>query len=93
MSTHFVYLARCCDGSLYAGTCVDLAAREAVHNAGKGAKYTRSRLPIHIVYHERRAKLSTARKREAALKRLPKTEKEQLVRGGRMTKRKLYSMS
>jgi len=53
--------------------------REATHNAGKGAKYTRSRLPITMIYHEEHATLSDARKREAALKRLSKQQKEELI--------------
>ncbi len=76
---HFFYLARCNDGSLYAGTCVDLADREKTHNEGKGAKYTRSRLPIRMVYHETFETLSEARKREAAVKRLTRAAKEQLI--------------
>jgi predicted GIY-YIG superfamily endonuclease len=77
--THYVYLARCRDGSLYAGTCLDLAAREAKHNDGTGAKYTRSRRPVKIIYQEECGTLSEARKREAAIKRLSKAEKEALV--------------
>jgi putative endonuclease len=78
--SHFFYLARCTDGSLYAGTCIDVAAREEMHNSGKGAKYTRSRLPIKIVYTETFETLSEARKREAAVKRLTKPQKEKLLR-------------
>ncbi|MBP9750577.1 MAG: GIY-YIG nuclease family protein [Candidatus Peribacteraceae bacterium] len=78
---HYLYLARCADDSLYAGTCLDLAEREATHNAGKGSKYTRSRLPLRFVYHEEFATLSEVRKREAAVKRLPKEAKERLVSG------------
>lgn len=74
-----VYLARCADGSLYAGFCADLAARETAHNAGKGAKYTRSRLPVKIVYSEECATRSDALKREYAVKSLSKEEKERLV--------------
>lgn len=77
--SYFVYLARCSDGSLYCGSCIDLHAREAKHNEGKGAKYTRSRLPIEIVYHEEFATLGEARRREAAVKRLKKEEKEKLL--------------
>jgi putative endonuclease len=77
---HFFYLARCADGSLYAGTCLDLQAREAMHNSGKGAKYTRSRCPIRIIYHERCESLSHARRREAEVKRWTKQKKEELVR-------------
>ena len=79
MPSHFFYLARCSDGSLYAGTCLDLKAREEMHNAGKGAKYTRSRLPITFIYTETFKSLSAARKREAAVKKLSKQEKERLI--------------
>ncbi len=77
---HFFYLARCADGSLYAGTCLDLAEREARHNDGTGAKYTRSRLPVTIVYSEPFATLSLVRKREAEVKSWSKAQKEALLR-------------
>jgi len=77
---HYAYIARCGDGSLYVGTCVDLAAREALHNAGKASKYTRSRLPVAFVYHEEHPTLSAVRKREAALKKLTRAEKLSLLR-------------
>ncbi len=77
---HYFYLARCADGSLYAGTCFDLAAREQKHNEGTGAKYTRGRGPVQIIYHEEFSTLSDARKREAQVKRLPKARKEMLLR-------------
>ncbi len=76
---HYFYLARCSDDSLYAGTCVDLSAREGKHNEGRGAKYTRSRLPIRFIYHETFRTLSAARKREAAVKKLTKEAKEELL--------------
>ena len=78
---HYAYIARCGDGSLYVGTCVDLAAREALHNAGKASKYTRSRLPVAFVYHEEHPTLSAVRTREAALKKLSRTEKLALLNG------------
>lgn len=78
---HYFYLARCADGSLYAGTCVDLRAREAKHNDGTGAKYTRSRRPVRIVYHEACETLSAARSREAAVKGWSKEKKEKLAAG------------
>lgn len=81
--SHYFYLARCSDGSLYAGTCIDLRKREAMHNAGNGAKYTRSRLPVCFVYHEEFHELGEARCREAQVKRLTKQEKESLVEGAR----------
>ncbi len=77
--THYFYLARCSDGSLYSGTCVDLGAREARHNDGTGAKYTRSRRPVTIVYHEEFATLGEARKRESEVKGWRKEMKEKLT--------------
>ncbi|MCH7988339.1 MAG: GIY-YIG nuclease family protein [Planctomycetes bacterium] len=79
MTKHFFYFARCSDGSLYAGTCIDLAEREQKHNTGKGAKYTRSRLPVQFVYSEAFDSLSAARRREAEVKRWPKAKKERLT--------------
>ncbi len=76
---HLFYLARCADGSLYAGTCIDVKEREAKHNEGKGAKYTRSRLPIKIMYTEEFETLSEARKREAEVKKWKKEQKEKLL--------------
>ncbi len=78
-NSHFFYLARCRDGSLYAGTCVDVTTREAKHNDGTGAKYTRSRRPVTIIYTEELPSLSEARKREAEVKKWSKTKKEELV--------------
>jgi len=78
MSQHYFYLARCRDHSLYAGTCVDPKAREEMHNAGKGSKYTRSRLPIQFIHLEAFATLGEARRREAEVKRWKKAEKERL---------------
>lgn len=76
---HFFYLARCSDNSLYAGTCIDPADREKKHNEGKGAKYTRSRGPVKIIYTEIFETLSEARKREAEIKKWPKDKKEDLL--------------
>lgn len=77
---HFFYLARCSDCSLYAGTCLDLHSREAMHNAGKGAKYTRSRKPVRIVYSEEFKTIGEARRREAEVKKWKKIQKEALLR-------------
>lgn len=76
---HFFYLARGSDGTLYAGSCVDVVAREARHNAGKGARYTRSRRPVRVVFWEEFATLSEARRREAEVKKWRRAEKERLV--------------
>lgn len=78
--SHFFYLARCCDGSLYSGYTRNLSEREKVHNSGKGAKYTAGRRPITIVYSEEFATQSEALRREAAVKKLARTEKLKLIR-------------
>lgn len=80
-STWTVYLLRCADGSLYAGITHDLAARLAAHNAGRGAKYTRSRLPVTLAWSRGRQPPTDARRLEYALKRLPRAEKLRLVEG------------
>ena len=77
-SGYFVYLLRCGDGSLYCGSTNDLGARVAAHNAGKGAKYTRSRLPVTLAYFERATDKSAALKREYVVKRFPRAKKLQL---------------
>ncbi|MEP6689142.1 MAG: TIGR02453 family protein [Gemmatimonadales bacterium] len=74
-----VYVARCGDGTLYTGITTDPARREAAHNAGRGAAYTRSRLPVRLIYVEPAADRGTALRRELAIKRLPRPEKERLV--------------
>lgn len=83
---YYFYLARCSDNSLYCGCCKDLKSREAMHNSGKGAKYTRSRLPIQVVYHEEFTTLADAMKREAHVKKWSKTQKEDLVSEAHPTK-------
>ena len=79
MSKFFAYLARCSDNTLYAGYTNDLEGREAKHNDGKGARYTRMRLPVKIVYSEEFETKSEAMKRECAIKRLQKKDKEALI--------------
>jgi putative endonuclease len=75
-----VYLARCADGSFYTGITTDLVRRVAEHNAGCGAAYTRSRLPVKLVYFESAANRSGALRREYAIRRLSRREKEVLAR-------------
>lgn len=77
---HF-YLARCSDDSLYAGIAVDPVKRMEVHNAGKGARYTRSRLPIEMVYSETLPDQSSALKREAEVRKWSRQKKEELIAG------------
>ena len=73
------YLLRCRDGSLYAGWTNDLAARVKAHNAGEGAKYTRSRRPVELVYFEEFETREEAMSREWHLKRLSRQEKLALI--------------
>lgn len=75
----FVYMVRCRDNSLYTGYTDDVDRRAAVHNAGKGAKYTRSRGPVAVVYREECPDKSAALRREWAIKHLTHKEKEALV--------------
>ena len=77
-----VYLLRCRDGSLYTGITNDLPKRLKVHAAGKASRYTRSRLPVTLASSEPQTSKSAALKREAAIKRLRRAEKERLVAGG-----------
>lgn len=74
-----VYVARCRDGSLYTGVTTDPERRLAEHNSGCGSSYTRSRTPIVLVYREAAADRSGALRRERAIKRLTRAQKEQLV--------------
>jgi putative endonuclease len=77
--TWTVYVARCRDGSLYTGVTTDPERRLAEHNAGTGGAYTRSRVPIVMVYRENAEDRSGAQRRERAIKRLTRAQKEELV--------------
>lgn len=82
MARWYVYVVRCADGSLYTGISTDVPARVATHNAGRGAKYTRSRLPVQLVHVETKKSQSTALRREAAIKALPRARKLSLLDAG-----------
>ena len=75
------YLLECADGTLYCGITNDLDKRLAAHNAGEGAKYTRGRAPVKLVYCESCADKSAALKREMEIKGLPRAEKLVLAGG------------
>ena len=77
--SYYVYMLRCADGSLYTGYTDDPQRRVRVHNAGKGAKYTRSRLPVELVYQEACADKSEALRREYAIKHLTREQKLKLM--------------
>ncbi len=72
-------MVRCSDKSLYTGITNNLEARIKQHNLGKGAKYTRSRLPVELIWFERKRNESYARKREAAIKKMTRADKEKLL--------------
>ena len=75
----YLYILRCADGTLYTGIARDVEARFAQHSCGKGAKYTRGRCPLELVYQERCESHSEALKREAAVKKLTRQQKTQLI--------------
>jgi putative endonuclease len=77
----FVYIVRCRDGTFYTGTARDIAQRLARHDAGKGAKYTRSRGPVRLMWQEGPMTVSRALRREHQLKQLTKPQKHALIRG------------
>ena len=76
---YYAYILYCSDGSYYSGFTTDLAKREKTHNSGKGAKYTRSRLPVKLVYFEEFDSKSGAMKREYELKKLSHKDKLRLI--------------
>jgi putative endonuclease len=77
----WVYIARCADNTLYTGIAKDCAARVLDHNAGRGAKYTRSRRPIALVYSEPASDRSAAQKREHEIKQMRSERKKALIGG------------
>jgi putative endonuclease len=79
MSAWYVYLARCADGSLYTGIALDVKARIAAHDAGKGARYTRGRGPLRVCAVRRCASKGDALRLELAVKALPRARKEELA--------------
>lgn len=76
---NYVYILKCSDGTLYTGYTKDLEKRLRVHNAGRGARYTRARLPVELVYHEEYETKCEAMRREYAIKQLTRKEKIQLI--------------
>ena len=76
---HYAYIVKCSDGTYYTGYTNDLEKRLLAHNAGKGAKYTRNRLPVEMVYFEEYEDKSEAMKREYAIKQLTREQKEKLI--------------
>ena len=79
LKTYYIYILRCRDGTLYTGYTDDLTKRINAHNNGGGAKYTRGRLPVELVYHEAFSSRSLAMKREIEIKKLSKIKKVKLI--------------
>lgn len=81
IKSHYIYILQCSDGSLYTGWTTDLEARMKAHNAsgGAGAKYTRGRGPVQMIYSERFETKSEALKREIQIKKLPREKKLKLA--------------
>ena len=79
----YFYILRCCDDTLYCGVTTDLTRRTTEHNAGTAAKYTRAKAPVYLVHWERLRTRSAALRREAAVKKFSKIQKERLVLGER----------
>jgi putative endonuclease len=93
----FVYVVRCADETLYTGVTTDVKRRLAEHNDGCGARYTRSRGPVELVYREKAVDRSAALKREHAIKRMTLEDKQKLIvkraRLKRATSKSTRSMS
>jgi putative endonuclease len=82
----YVYIVKCSDNTLYTGWTNDIESRMKVHNSGSGAKYTRGRLPVLLVYWEVYDSRSEALSREATIKKLSKKEKQKLIDTWKFTK-------
>ena len=81
----YVYMLRCGDGTLYTGSTTDVDRRLREHQSGTGARYTRSRPPVTLAYVEEAPDRSAAQRREAAIKKLPRDQKRDLIGKGEET--------
>lgn len=81
---NYTYILKCADGTLYTGWTVDLERRVESHNSGKGAKYTRSRRPVELVYYEQYEERGEAMRREYAIKQMSREDKQKLIKQGNM---------
>lgn len=86
---NYTYIVKCSDGSFYTGWTTDIDRRVKQHNSGKGAKYTRVRLPVELIYHEVYETKSEAMKREYEIKSMSRKKKEELVNLSVLSKQKL----
>ena len=88
----YAYIVECCDGSYYTGIAINVKERLSQHNSGKGAKYTRSHLPVKLVYVETCVSLSDALKRERQIKQMKRGRKEALILEGRGLPKKFRAL-
>ncbi len=79
MTVCYCYIVECSDGTFYTGWTTDPLRRVAVHNKGRGAKYTKMRLPVKLVYMEEQPDRNAAMKRERAIKRMTRSQKKKLI--------------
>lgn len=86
---NYTYILKCADGTYYTGWTVDLEKRVGLHNSGGGAKYTRSRRPVELVYYEMYEDRREAMRREYAIKQLTREKKQMLIRDGERTERNI----
>lgn len=84
MKRNYTYMVKCSDGTLYTGWTTDLEHRVKAHNDGEGAKYTRSRRPVELVYYEEYATKAEVMKREYSIKQLTRKQKEKLIENKNM---------
>ena len=84
MKRNYTYMVKCSDGTLYTGWTTDLEHRVKAHNDGEGAKYTRSRRPVELVYYEEYATKAEAMKREYSIKQHTRKQKEKLIENKNM---------
>ena len=80
---HFVYILQCADGVFYVGATEDLESRVAMHNEGRGPKFTACRLPVTLLYPEEHDSMSEARQREIQIKKWSRAKKEAFIAGNR----------
>ncbi len=85
LSVNYTYIVKCSDGSLYTGWTNNLAKRMKAHNDGKGAKYTKTRRPVELVYYEHFATKEEAMSREYHIKQLTRTQKIDLIKNSKST--------
>lgn len=81
---HYVYIVECVDNTLYTGYTVDIEQRLATHNSAKGAKYTRGRIPVKLVYSEEFSSIGEALKREIKIKRMTRAQKIEMISSNKL---------